>query len=320
MKSAVAILMLLSLMGCSLLREPKTPEEEKRLATQHKLLTHEDPEIRAIAKEELESRQYFNSAFIKDPQTDYQRNYNAALIKKREREVSELEVRANEKIATKLSVPSGRSCFAQKFEGEIITGIGLTCQDAQLDLHKKLPTVGILQRVDLEQTKISTGNTYSETSILRNKISANIDTMLTQNCKTNGLFAISAIIPEHSINYIPDIVPHKSDVAKQSNFKYAHEVCGDDMYSVIVSMNDHFDIAGGKVAIRNNEMGIHRVVVCGQFSLKTKWFNHGWTTDVREIFANRYNLIYLGSYRNKDIRDYSKEFHLEMIKNAIAKK
>lgn len=218
-------------------------------------------------------------------------------------------------------IPEGRSCFNKTFEGEIVTGVGITYEDAQIDLHKKLPMVGVLQAVNLEQTKISTGSTYSETSIMRNKISANIDTMVTQNCKINGLFAISAILPENSINYIPKSVSDLIDVSDEANFVHASKACGNDQYSVLVSMNDEFETSGGKVVYHKNESGIHKLVVCGQFKLKSRWNpQHGWSNDTREIFANKYNLIYLGSVRIKDIRDYSREFQLEMIKNAIAKK
>lgn len=218
-------------------------------------------------------------------------------------------------------IPEGRSCFTRIFEGEIVTGAGLTYEDAQMDLHKKLPMVGVLQAVNLEQTKISAGSSYSETSIMRNKISANIDTMVTQNCKINGLFAISVMLPENSINYIPKSVSELIDVSEEATFAYASKACGNDQYSVLVSMNDDFDISEGRIVSQKRERGVHKLVVCGQFKLKSSWNpQHGWSTDIREIFANKYNLIYLGSVRTKDIRDYSREFHLEMIKNAIAKK
>jgi hypothetical protein len=324
MKNLTLLIAALLLVSCSSMwRKNLSSEQQKQAALERKLLSHSDPEVRQIAIEERQSRDHFASHWIADPQTEFQKGYNSALIKKRDREVAELNDRANRKKTDadlSKTIEVGRSCFSQKFEGETVTGIGLTFEEAQLDLHKKIPSLGILQTINLEQKKMLVGDSYSETSLLKSHLSANIDNVLTQNCKLNGLFAISAIIPQGSINYIPKAVSDIANVSDKADFVQAGKLCGNDQYTVIVSMNDHFEISGGKIAIQNNNMGIHTVIVCGQFKLQTKWFNHGWTTDVREIFANKYNLIYLGSYRDKDIRDYYKEFHLEMVKNAIAKK
>lgn len=218
------------------------------------------------------------------------------------------------------------SCLDKRMltkEIKTITGSGLSIEEAQIDLHKKLPMIGVLQTVKLNSVKTSTPETYSERSTLSKSINANFNHFSVKNCRLpDGRFASSVAFPIEGVSYLPAgnmkvLFSEPSFKKEYATFSFAKSMCGDDVYSVIVSMNDHFDIAGGKVAVRNNDMGIHTVIVCGQFKLQTKWFNHGWTNDVREVFAERYNMIYLGSYRNKDIRDYSQELGLEMIKNAM---
>ena len=221
---------------------------------------------------------------------------------------------------TKLTIREGQSCFTRKFEGETVTGLGLTYEEAQMDLHKKIPSLGILQTINLEQKKMLVGGSYSESSFLKSQVSANIDNIMTQNCKINGLFAISAIIPEGSVNYLPKDITDISDITKEANFVNAKKMCGDGTYTIIVSMNDQFETSGGREVYHKKLHGIHKMVVCGSFKLKSTWFNSGYRDDIREIFANKYNLIYLGSMNNEVIEDYSKEFHLEMIKNAISSK
>jgi len=201
-----------------------------------------------------------------------------------------------------------------------ITGTGLTIEEARIELYKKLPEIGVLQTVKLKSTKISSSENYHESSVLTKSINASFDHISIKNCRLrDGRYASSAALPIEGISYLPNEPFPKSSFKKEyATFSFAKSVCGESMYTVIVSMNDHFSVSGGRTAFQKREYGISLAVVCGAFKLKSEWFNHDWSSDVREIFAERYSLIYLGSYRNKDIRDYSQELGLEMIKNVLA--
>ncbi len=205
-----------------------------------------------------------------------------------------------------------------------ITGIGLTYEEAKLDLHKKLPQIGILQTTRLRSVKVSTLDTYKESNVLSQDIRATFDHYVTHNCKIDGKFAISIAFPKEGVSYLPK-QHHKEIFEKDlfnpeyATYSYAKKICGDEMYTVIVSLNDGYAINNAiKVSEPVFQRGVHKIVVCGSFDLKTTWFAGRYIYDVRSIFGKPYNLIYLGSSRsNKDIRDYSEEMNLEMIKNAL---
>lgn len=224
------------------------------------------------------------------------------------------------------TIAHAESCLNPVIAGKdikVITGSGISYEDARLDLYKKLPQIGVLESINLKTTKLSSNYSFSENSVLSKSINVTFDHISIQNCRLpDGRYASSAAFPLDGISYLPkeslgEIFDEPIFMKEFATFKYANRVCNDEMYTVLLGMNPEYSISGGRVIFEDLVGGIHRVVICGTFKLKTRWFNHGWTTDIREVFANRYNLIYLGSYRNKDIRDLSKELGLEMIKSSL---
>lgn len=313
MKSARVLLVILSLISCSLLRKPKTPEEEKQLAIQQKLLTHKDPEVRAIAKEEVESRQYFSSKFINNPQTDYQKSYNATLIQKREREIADLETRANRKIA-EAEYPSlsnsNQHCLTLKSNTELVTGYGYSEQDAERDLQMKLPSIGIFQKAEINQRKANYGSFYNESTLIKNSIKANFDYVMTQKCKIGHSYAISALIPKDGISYFSN-EDVKASIGELASFK-ERNVCKEGIYTVVISGNTEIQFSGGAVIKKEPKASYDRYVVCGPFKMKADHSVYNRSA-IYEVWANQNNLIYvLGS----KIRDYSQELQLEMVKNG----
>ncbi len=218
------------------------------------------------------------------------------------------------------------SCLDTEIVGKdikVITGEGISYEDARIDLYRKLPQIGVLQSINLKTTKVSSDSSFSENSILSKSINATFDHISIQNCRLpDGRYASSAAFPLDGVSYLPKgrlrgVFEEPIFKKEFATFKYANRVCGGEIYTVLITMNRHYSISGGRTVLEKNVNGIHQVVICGTFKLKSRWFNHGWTDDYREVFANRYNLIYLGSYRQKDIRDLSIDLGLEMIKNAM---
>lgn len=220
-----------------------------------------------------------------------------------------------------------QSCLPQQHSNPntiVHTGVGLTYEEAKYNLYTQLPSVGILQNLKFSTTKMSNVSSYAESNILHKDVNVNFDHLVTYNCKIDGKFAITTLIPRDGISYLPKQHHDKTfdpDVfdGKYSTFAYANKVCGSEIYTVIMSLNDSYEIVNAKKIVEQSVVqGVHRLIICGSFDLKSDWFSGKHVTETLSVFKNRYNMIYLGSYRsNGDIRDYSQELNLEMIKNIM---
>lgn len=209
-------------------------------------------------------------------------------------------------------------------QATVITGTGLNFEEAKYNLYSQLPSMGILQNLKLSSTKISTVTSYNELNVLHKDINVNFDHLVTYNCKIDGKFAISTLMPKSGISYLP--IQHHTDIFddvifddKHATFAAATKACGSDIYSVVISLNNTFDISdASKIVDHSVNHGVHKIVICGRFTVKTDWSHGAHVTDVTSVFKNKYNLIYIGPYMSApDIRDYSQEFNLEMLKNAL---
>lgn len=204
------------------------------------------------------------------------------------------------------------------------TGIGLTYEEAKYNLYTQLPNIGILQQLKLSTIKISNIATYAESNILRKDINVNFDHLVIYNCRIGGQYAITTLIPRDGISYLPkqhlkNIFDEPIFKKEYSTFAYAAKMCGSDVYTVLVSVNNDYEIVDAKKIIEQSMIGgVQTLVICGQFELKSNWFANKRISKNQSVFKNKYNMIYLGSYRSEpDVRDYSQELNLEMLKNTM---
>lgn len=219
-----------------------------------------------------------------------------------------------------LQIQAKNHCFENMKEitADIITGVGSTHDEAYTNLHFKLPSIGILQKIDVQKTKISSLNNFSESVSMKNTIKVNLDHILTQSCKINGQYAISAAIPFKGVNYLSkEIIKQYSsqwNLKEEFSFSTAKRLCGNQNYTIVFG-DDHEIQQIGLNAIKHEEIkgAFKRSVVCGNFKL----FDGKWVTS---IFANKYNFIvidYSYKIRSQIVKDYSYEMNLQMIHNAM---
>jgi hypothetical protein len=208
-------------------------------------------------------------------------------------------------------------------EAKMVTGIGWTPEEALANLYKELPKIGILQTIKIDNTRVKTENDFSDTTKLTSGIKVNLDMISTFNCRINNQYAVSAIVPLNKIDYLPypmtrDILcGAKIDYKKEFfEFDYAKRLCGHETYTLVFAAMNEIELLEGKIAKYTKYCQIKYYAICGNFKAKVSWkryYNFEFKSPL-----NKYNLIYIGvPGAGFDIRDFSQELHLEMIKNAM---
>lgn len=213
-------------------------------------------------------------------------------------------------------------CFdnMQDIPADIVTGVGPTHEEAFKDLHFKLPSIGVLQKIDVKKTKISSSNNFSESVTMRNTIKVNMDHVLTQPCKIRGQYAVSAAVPLKGVSYLPkERVRQYSlqwNLKEELSFETAKRLCGDQNYSIVFGVSNDFQIQQtGLNAIKREDIEgpFKRSIVCGHFKI----FDGKWVTS---IFANKHNFIVIDfshKIRSEIVKDLSHEMNLQMVHHAM---
>jgi hypothetical protein len=202
-----------------------------------------------------------------------------------------------------------------------LTGTGLTYEEAKFDLYSKLPSIGVLQNLKVNTAKASTLNAYAEANVVTKDINVNFDSFMTFNCKLDGLFAITAVIPTESISYLPTSISELTVTWKKeyATFAFAKKQCDDNQYTIIIDSSSRGVRINNAIERILKRGTIQVSIVCGPFKMITTW-SAGRIQHVNEVFGNKYNLIVVGTGGGLDMRDlndYSKELNLEMLKNAM---
>src|SRR5690606_1135315 len=159
-------------------------------------------------------------------------------------------------------------CLRIKNNTEIVTGVGDTLNAAIADLEMKMPSIGVLQRLNLEQRKADYNSFYNESRIVRQKIKANFDLVSTQKCMIGNQYAISAYVPKDGISYLSN-EDVRAAIGNLASFK-ERKVCKDDMYTVIIAGNSSLLFDGGNVIKKKSQASYDRYIVCGSFKLKAE--------------------------------------------------
>lgn len=200
-------------------------------------------------------------------------------------------------------------CLKIKNNTDIATGVGNTLNAAIADLEMKMPSIGVLQRLNVEQRKADYNSFYSESRIVKQRIKANFDLVTTQKCMIGNQYAISAYIPKGGISYLSN-EEVRAAIGNLASFK-ERKVCKDNMYTIVIAGNSDIQFNGGDVIKQKPQASYDRYIVCGSFKLKAEHSVYKKTAQY-DVWAKQNNLIYI--LGNK-IVNYSDELELEMVKH-----
>lgn len=216
-------------------------------------------------------------------------------------------------------------------KSKVVTGKGWTPQEAMNNFYSKLPQVGVLQTLSFKKTKVRTENSYSETALATQDIFANFDYVTRYNCRNNGSYMVSAIVPTHKINYYPtryDLHEYLTDdddtdsiaLRKYFNFAKAKRFCGDKEYTFVLG-NHTFNprVKYGRFA-SNKVIGFWRaIVLCGR-DWQLQWRNEPKRVSDSHVYTlnpSEYQNNWYYAYSHTKIDDFGKYMRLQMISNAM---
>ena len=186
----------------------------------------------------------------------------------------------------------------------------------------------------METTRERSLANYSEYSKLKNKIKSNLDFVAKYECKHQGEYYISTIIPKAGINYFPTDMPDhvKTEVIKGKEYFYGKEVftgCkpGQQVNIIIVNwMTKGLEIKAQYKLYddKNNKSGNHFYWACGKTDISYEYkgcsANCKWHRKSLSLWEKPFSVTYFGPNRhgNGFIRDWTLEFQLQMISHGMA--
>jgi hypothetical protein len=198
---------------------------------------------------------------------------------------------------------------------QVVTGKGWTMAEARHDFYSKLPMIGLLQTLKVNNTRIKTEKDFTEATKVTSDIFANFDYISSYNCKINDQFAMSAIVPTDKINYLP--YQFQSDYDKKliseiARFEYAKKNCGDQPFTIVWAPGVHDEDIRFKNAKPVISKRLHYHIVCGynwevHRKIGRSWYEYSSSN-------NQYNLFVI---TKEYFEEYSEHLQLEMIKNAM---
>ena len=212
----------------------------------------------------------------------------------------------------------------------IVTASGFTPDETWQNFHSQLPQIGVLQNVKLKSYKSRVKSAYFESTLISKSIFANFDYITKFQCKKNGEYLISAIVPKETINYIPmyysDIEKNEKYINSFLNFRKAKKICGNESYHLITSnymVNFH---EGGDSNLRTRRVEGRRfdhnktkntlrvIVLCG-FNWKI-WLNDNYGFQPN-LTKNTWTHIVENEKEGIAFKEYDPYMQLQMISNAI---
>jgi hypothetical protein len=203
-----------------------------------------------------------------------------------------------------------------------ITAKGETYEQARKELQLKLPSLGLLQNLKLQQTKISFNGDYKEVNRLERSVNARFDYLLLKNCKYQGEYYVTATIPKKGISYIPRYPLIMSD--KMRDYAYLKRLCGANKKMMIVisgpmaSWTSREDYHAWRVM----KKGFSYDLLCGKVAMKVKRcsrHNGCWADRIVNNDFDDFKVLYIPTrYEQKPVEDHTEEWKLEMGKMFLA--
>jgi hypothetical protein len=219
--------------------------------------------------------------------------------------------------------------------GKAITVTGWTPDEAYQKLHLELPKLGVFQTVDLKSVKAMTSYSYKESTVMYRSIYANIDMIATYHCRINNMYAITASIPDGSVNYYPELIQERlkrAEIRKDNwyaklwTFESAKRYCGNKSYALItIDEEAVLEVENGVIVHKHTEwVGTETThVVCGSgwkaklYADKGKQFYNQPDVHLRDD-GRRYVQWYAQpGYHLHAIKDWSRYMELQMLHNAM---
>lgn len=243
---------------------------------------------------------------------DFQLEIKDIVARSGERDLqNELNAIERKREESNAQLGDGKSCFRKEIKNaDVVTGVGDTLPEAKNNLGFKLPSIGILQRLDTTQRKSSNGTHYSESSFMAKSVKANLDYVITQNCFIDDKYAVSAFFPKKAVNYFSDVLL-KNAVGEFATFEKKVQMCGEKMYSVIVSTSKlkYMELSTDKKFF---DRGVYIYIACFWVDIEELGQPH-----YSEKWHNQNNLYLVKEEQSRYVTNHSDELQLEMIKNSM---
>jgi len=214
-------------------------------------------------------------------------------------------------------LPLQKSNVRNNNKYHLLTVKGDTYLQAEIKLKHQLPQIGFLQKVRSEQLRIKSNSTFFEINKIKNTVNANLDMWLKYECKYQGEYYITTVIPKSGIKYV------NFDYPKDLNLVNIKKDCGNKKVVILITSRiNSFDFHTSGSAwrykfdrSRRKSRYNHFHVLCGDVNLKLGKRNGRYMLKSDNRFDK---FIVIGTYGTDaypEIKDLTIDFWMELTKD-----
>ncbi len=206
-------------------------------------------------------------------------------------------------------LPKNKKNLLKNKKYKVVTVSGDTYELARKKLLETMPQAGFLKHIKQTEIKKLTNRSYTEKKTIKTNMSANIDFWLKYECKHQGEFYVTALIPKEGIKYLDIEYPAKMTVG------YIKQVCKGYKKIFIIVADVPYDFTAARNRLLKDPNGYWWRIMCGNVKVHTEcpWNHYNYDNTFDNFKAMK--LYGMGSDPRVRHKDISIDLWMELTKD-----